>query len=48
MYIHFYLFRELKDETGRLRKSLAEREYEIKRLNKKILKCEEEKRMITG
>ena len=42
------IFRELQDETGRLRKSLAEREYEIRRLNKKILKCENEKRMLSG
>ncbi|XP_076820544.1 coiled-coil domain-containing protein 13-like [Clavelina lepadiformis] len=40
--------RELQDETGRLRKSLAERDYEIKRLNRKIEKTEEEKRLLAG
>nr|XP_018667996.1 coiled-coil domain-containing protein 13-like isoform X2 [Ciona intestinalis] len=40
--------RELKDETGRLRKVLAEKEYEIKKTNKKILKLEDEKKLLAN
>uniref|UniRef100_H2YKI9 Uncharacterized protein n=1 Tax=Ciona savignyi TaxID=51511 RepID=H2YKI9_CIOSA len=40
--------RELKDETGRLRKVLAEKEYEVKKANKKMAKLDEEKRLLTG
>lgn len=40
--------RELRDETGRLRKSIGEKEYEIKRLSRKIEKTEEEKKIITS
>nr|CAB3228146.1 coiled-coil domain-containing protein 13-like [Phallusia mammillata] len=39
--------RELRDETGRLRKVMAEKEYEVKRLNRKLLKMDEEKRMLS-
>ncbi|XP_077966838.1 coiled-coil domain-containing protein 13-like isoform X2 [Styela clava] len=40
--------RELKDETGRLRKNLAEKDYDIKSLNKKILKMEDDKKLLAS
>jgi len=40
--------RELRDETGRMRKAMAEKDHEIKRMNKKLLKAEEDKRLLSG
>ncbi|XP_078486672.1 coiled-coil domain-containing protein 13-like isoform X1 [Ciona intestinalis] len=40
--------RELKDETGRLRKVLTEKEYEIKKTNKKISKLEDDKKLLAN
>jgi len=40
--------RELKNETGRLRKYVSEKEYEVVTLNKKIRKFEEERIFLAG
>ena len=40
--------RELKDENGRLRKTVAEKDYEIRRGDKKLAKLEEEKNIIAS